>query len=66
MVTFRIFTDQILFEWSNQEDGTIGACSTYEGEERIIMDFGGKAREKRPHGRPMCRWKNLVKCTFKN
>jgi len=49
-----------------KEDGTIGVCSTYEGEERIIMDFGGKAKENRPHGRPRCRWKNTVKCNFKN
>jgi hypothetical protein len=41
-----------------KEDGTIGACSTYEGEERIVMDFGGKSKEKRPHGRPRYRWKN--------
>jgi hypothetical protein len=44
----------------------IGACSTYEGEERMVMDFGGKAKEKRTHGRPRCRWKNTLKCTFKN
>jgi len=49
-----------------KEDGTIRARSTYEGEERIIMDFSGKAKEKKPHRRPRCRWKNIVKCTFKN
>ena len=49
-----------------KEDATIGACSTYEREERIIMDFGGKAKEKRPHGRPRCRWKTAVNYTFKN
>jgi hypothetical protein len=49
-----------------KEDGTIGACSTYEGEERIIMDFGGKAKEKRLLGRPRCIWKNTVKCTSEN
>jgi hypothetical protein len=42
----------VSFGWSNQEE--MGrACSTHEGEERVIQGFGGKTWEiRRPLGRP--------------
>jgi hypothetical protein len=37
------------------------ACSMNGGEEKCIWDIGGKARRKRPLGRPICRWMDNIK-----
>jgi hypothetical protein len=38
-----------------------GACSTNGGEKECIQDFGGKARGKRPLGRPRSRWEDNIR-----
>ena len=38
-----------------------GACSTYDGEKRFILCFGGKPEGKRPLGRPRHRWEDNIK-----
>ena len=38
-----------------------GACSTYDGEKRFILCFGGKPEGKRPFGKPRSRWKINIK-----
>jgi len=35
-----------------------GACSTYEGEDRVLV---GKPEGKRPRGRPRLRWGDNIK-----
>jgi sugar phosphate isomerase/epimerase len=35
------------------------ACSTNGGDEECIWDIGGKARRRRPPGRPRHRWKDV-------
>jgi hypothetical protein len=37
-----------------------GACGTYGGRERCAQGVGGKPEEKRPLGRPRCRWENNI------
>jgi hypothetical protein len=34
----------------------VGACGTHWGGEKRVTGFGGKARRKRPLGRPRRRW----------
>jgi hypothetical protein len=36
------------------------ACSTHEGKEECIQDFGGKPEKKGQLERPRCRWENNV------
>jgi len=38
-----------------------GACSTYEGEEKLYRVLLGKPEGKRPLGRPRRRWEGNVK-----
>jgi len=49
------------------EKGEIGwACSTYEGEERCVQDFGGKTGWKKDHLEDLgYRWKDKIKRVFK-
>jgi hypothetical protein len=35
------------------------------GEEECIEDFDGKAEEKRPIGRPQCRWDDNIKMVLR-
>jgi hypothetical protein len=37
------------------------ACSTNERETKVTYDIGGKARRKRPLGRPRRRWVYNIK-----
>jgi hypothetical protein len=37
------------------------ACSTNGGDEECIEDIGGKARRKKPLGRPRRRWVDNIK-----
>jgi hypothetical protein len=38
-----------------------GACSTYGGEERRILNFGWKPEGKRPLEKPTRRWEGIVR-----
>jgi hypothetical protein len=38
-----------------------GACGAYGGGERSVQGVGGKARIKRPLGRPRRRWEDNIK-----
>jgi hypothetical protein len=43
------------------EDETGGPCSTYGEEEERVQIIGGKAKGKRPLGRPRRRWVNNIR-----
>jgi hypothetical protein len=42
-----------------------GACSAYEEGRGVCMILMGKPEEKRPVGRPKCRWEDNIKMDFK-
>jgi hypothetical protein len=38
-----------------------GTCGTHGSVEKSVQSFGGKARMKRPLGRPRRRWENGIR-----
>jgi hypothetical protein len=44
-----------------KEDEVGGTCGTHGGGERCLQGFGLRPKNKRPLGRPRCRWEDNIK-----